>query len=133
MSVKLNSKETLNALQALPAAGTLAVQIPVVGESTQSVLISVVASYVTAAATSGIQAGFQVSSNGSTFTAAAESNVVAAGAANSTNVAQQKIALEGPLKRNTTGSITAVEVNLTNLDATNAATVAVIVQESDYL
>lgn len=123
---------TLSGLLTLAASGTASVTVPV-GKCVQSVSVSLNALYAAVAATTGVQATFQVSNNGgSTYTNAAEGQITASGVVGTVESASQKVAIEGPLVKNTVGDITHVKVNLTNLDATNAATVAVLSEASVY-
>jgi hypothetical protein len=122
---------TLSGLLTLAAAGTASVTVPQSEEGAQSISVQVSSLYAAVAATSGVKATFQVSADGTTFVNATDGPITASAAATVIGTASRKIALEGALKTNTTGSIQAIKMTLTNLDATNAATVAVL-SESNF-
>lgn len=131
----MSLSSTVQAAQSLAASGTKSITIPVsaTGGVAQSLTIGVSATYAAVSATaSGIQAAFQISSDGSSFTNAAESNLVVAPAATVLGQGQQTIVLNGPQKKNIT-PVVAVKVNLTNLDGTNAANIAVLSESSDII
>ena len=119
------------AVQSLAAAASAAFTVPVTNDS-QSLLIQVAAQYTAVTVPSGVKMTLQVSSDGVTFNAANESGVTVAPAATVLGSGSQKVNIEGPLKLDTQ-PITAVKVTLQNLDATNAAQVALLSTLSAYI
>jgi hypothetical protein len=124
---------TLQEVISLAASGTanITVDLNSVGGVSQSLAIGVGALYAAVAGTSGVQASFQISSNGSTFVAAALPNFVVKPAAAVQGYGEAKLAANGPLKLDAQ-PIVAVKITLTNLDATNGCVVALVTESSDY-
>lgn len=118
---------------ALSGTDTVTYVLPTSGPLPQSVTVGLDVKYAAVAATSGISAAFSVSKDGgTTWVAAVESALVVAPAATVLGHGEKKIVISGPNKLETT-PITAIKVVATNLDATNAAAVAISVEPSNYI
>lgn len=116
---------TTDLLESLALSGTANVTIPV-PQNTQNLTIAVSAQYAAVAATSGIQAAFSTSVDGTTFVAATEKDLVLTPAA--TVLGQGKVTFRlgnDPYRLDEPSYLNSIKVTLTNLDATNAAVVTV--------
>lgn len=122
------------AAQSVAASGNTnaTITLPSTGNVPVSCEVGVAVKYAAVAGTSGIQLSFQISSDGSTFTAAAETNMTVAPAAGALGFGSKIVRLNGPLTLNTK-PIVAIKVTATNLDATNAASIAILSETSDLI
>ncbi len=123
---------TTDLLESLALSGTASVTIPIPA-NTQNLTVAVSAQYAAVAATSGIQAAFLTSVDGTTFVAANEKNITVAPAA--TVLGQGKVTFRlgsDPYRLDEPSYLNSIKVTLTNLDATNAAVVAVSHEAANF-
>lgn len=119
------STDNVDLLASIALSGTSSVTIPVPA-GTQLAKIRLSCEYAAVASTSGIEATFQTSVDGTTFVNANEASITVNPAAGVLGTAEQIFRLgDDPYRLDQPGRFNSIKVNLTNLDATNAATVAV--------
>lgn len=124
---------SVDLLASVALSGTASVTIPV-PKGTQILTVRLSAQYAAVAGTSGMQAAFQTSTDGSTYGAAGETNLVVAPAATVLGSAATTFRLgQDPFRLDNPSNLNSIKVNLTNLDGTNAAVVAVSHEASTFV
>ncbi len=118
-------------LASLAASGTANVVIPV-AQGTQDLSIHVAAEYAAVSLTSGIQASFNVSPDGSTYVASNVPTIKVAPAAATLGEATAVFRTANDAFRADALPVEDVKIVLTNLDGTNAAVVAVTAIQKNY-
>lgn len=119
---------------ALSGTDTITVTLPTTGKVPVSLKVGAAARYAAVAGTSGLSLAFSYSNDGgNTWTAAPETALVVAPAANTLGYGEKKLCLVGPNKQSSVVGINAVKIVATNLDGTNAVVAAIVTELSDII